>query len=311
MQLSIAKIFRSGLKAFCIVIFFLNGVLYTTHHSSKSAPYLVLHDAKWGYGFFIDFLGVVGALRLYETRRISGVSINFGTDGVYYDPSVGENWWEYYFEPIHLGERVDSLVVPCHHAIQIGSDAINLTCVAEFQTYREEAYHLIEKYIRVKPYIEGKVQQIVNDSFGYSTIIGVHYRGTDKWTEAPMTPFENVAAYIDDAIAQLVEIGHFEIKIFVATDEQNFLDYMRERYPSRVICYEESERSGSGTAVHLSGSGGTPYKKGEDAIIDCLLLSKTDIILKTSSCLSLCSSYFNPYIPVIHMTWRSGCLPLE
>jgi hypothetical protein len=163
----------------------------------------------------------------------------------------------------------------------------------------------------VKPHIEEKVNQIVEDSFGYSSIIGVHYRGTDKWTEAPIAPYDNVAAHVDEIIAQLQEIGHSDIKIFIATDEQNFLDYMRVRYPSKVVCYEESERSIDGVCVHLSGTGGTPYQKGEDALIDCLLLAKTDILLKTSSNLSLCATYFNPDIPVIHMTSRHWHLPLE
>lgn len=118
-------------------------------------------------------------------------------------------------------------------------------------------------------------------------------------------------ATIDQYIAELEEIGHTDIKVFIATDEQSLLDYMTLHYPSKVIYYEGSERSINGVCVHLSGHGGSPYKKGEDALIDCLLLSKTDIILKTSSNLSLCATYFNPDIPVVHITARHWHPPLE
>jgi hypothetical protein len=268
---------------------------------NKSKPYVVIHSA-WGWGFFAEFQHTIGALHYYDEGILAGVSLEYDTTGVYYDSVVGPNWWEYYFEPLHLGSRQNSLPVHCFAHIFIDDVVYLFNWIPGIHDNRKNVHRLLSKYVKVKPHIEEKVNQIVENSFGYSTIIGVHYRGTDKWTEAPRAPYENVAAYVDDTIAELEEIGHSDIKIFVATDEQNFLDYMRERYPSIVICYEESERSVDGVCVHMSGTGGTPYKKGEDALIDCLLLSKTDILLKTASNLSLCASYFNPEIPVVNMT---------
>jgi hypothetical protein len=267
-------------------------------------PYAVISAQGNLVGFFAEFETILGALRLYERGKLAGVSLEYGTTGTYYDTAFGPNWWEYYFEPLHVGDPENGFLVPCHVTIFIDDVECVFAWEVELYTSRKDTYSLIDRYIKVKPHIEEKVNQIVEDSFGYSTIIGVHYRGTDKCGEAPRAPYENVAAHVDETIIELEEIGHSDIKIFVATDEQDFLDYMRERYPLKIICYEQSERSVDGVCVHLSGKGGTPYKKGEDALIDCLLLSKTDILLKTSSNLSQCASYFNPDIPVVHMTTR-------
>jgi hypothetical protein len=259
----------------------------------KPKHFVVLNSLR-GMGFFEDFLGVLGALNLYDVGFLAGVSIEYGIGGTYYDPAIGPNWWEYYFEPVHVGFQGNSPTHYSDHSIVIDNYLYDFPRMAEFGIYRKDAHRLIGKFIKLKPHIEDKVNQIVENIFGYSSIIGVHYRGTDKFSEAPVSSYDNVATYVDVTIAQLQEIGHSDIKIFIATDEQSFLDYMRVRYPSKVVCYEDSERSVNSVCVHLSGMGGTPYKKGEDALIDCLLLSRTDILLKTSSNLSLCSAYFNP-----------------
>ena len=99
------------------------------------------------------------------------------------------------------------------------------------------------------------------------------------------------------------------IKIFVATDEQPFLEYLNAANPGKIIFYD-ALRSTDGQAIHYSEKVQN-YKKGEDAIIDCLLLSSCNLLVKTSSNLSLCSSYFNPDIPVLHLTTRPYFPPVE
>src|SRR5690554_1375047 len=51
---------------------------------------------------------VLGYVYLYEEqllpKHISGVVVDFGKTGLYYEPELGPNWWSYYFEPISLGD---------------------------------------------------------------------------------------------------------------------------------------------------------------------------------------------------------------
>ncbi len=156
---------------------------------------------------------------------------------------------------------------------------------------REEAHRLIEKYIVVKKPLQKKIEAFIKNHFQDSFIIGIHYRGTDKISEAPRISYEKVFKEIEKAIK-----GHDSYKLFVATDEQAFLDAISVRYKGKVI-FIEAIRSTNGKAIHSSQKNG--YQKGEEAVLDCVLLSKTNLLLRTASCLSACSTFFNPTLPVI------------
>jgi len=57
-------------------------------------------------------------------------------------------------------------------------------------------------------------------------------------------------------------------------------------------------RSATNQVVH-TGPNRNPYECGEASIIDCILLSQTNVLIRTASNLSECSRYFNPELPVI------------
>jgi hypothetical protein len=88
------------------------------------------------------------------------------------------------------------------------------------------------------------------------------------------------------------------IKIFVATDEEPFLEFMQKKFPGKVAAID-AIRSKNGAPIHTSARNG--YKKGEDALIDCILLSKCSKLYKMASNLSDVSMRFNPFVPVIHL----------
>ncbi len=78
---------------------------------------------------------------------------------------------------------------------------------------------------------------------------------------------------------------------------------MRQKFGGAVITYSTC-RSNDMAPLHLKLSNN--YLHGEEAFIDCLLLSKGDVLIRTSSNLSLWSTYFNPIMPVIALNARYG-----
>ena len=64
-------------------------------------------------------------------------------------------------------------------------------------------------------------------------MIGLHYRGTDKASEAPKVPYEQVQMEVRQITDTLPE--DFPYKIFVATDEQAFLDFMIQHFPGKIV----------------------------------------------------------------------------
>lgn len=238
-------------------------------------------------GLFTEFLAVVGALWQHERWQsiYAGLRVDYGDDGLYYDPLVGLNWWTYYFEPIDIGARNHALVrtVDPHQHDMLTYQAAAMS--------RHLAHALVSRYVRPKPHINDILDAYAGERFTGAFVIGVHYRGTDKHEEAPPVPYEEVVTAICDAVRLT---GADPFRVFVATDDQPFLDFMIERFPG--LLYRPMFRSKDGRPIDVTNDDAN-YKKGEDAVIDCLLLSRTNYLIRTASNLSLCSTFFNPDLP--------------
>lgn len=272
---------------------------------SKKLPKEFINLTVYSVGMFSTLNSVMGALELYEQKVYAGVKIDFGIDGnygTYYDPKLGSNWWEYYFEPVYVGTEKGTRSLRTVN----GPPGSDFSMLIELHTPRKRVNQLIKKYVHLKPRIQKIVDDFVGKNFSADYVIGVHYRGTDKVAEAPRASYEIMTAYINQIISQCPSSS---LQIFVATDEQAFLDYIKKQYPGYIICNEHAIRSTSASPIHLTSN--ENYRKGEDALVDCLLLSRCDYLIKTSSNLSLFSSYFNPNIPVYHVTVRPWHKPLE
>lgn len=245
-----------------------------------------------GAGMFFGLMCLLGALEVYESRQAAGVEVAYGSDGVYgpyHDPSLGDNFWEYYYEPLAIGISAGNNII----ATVNGNAKMYFSSIALNRMNRKRAHFLLSRYVHVKAPIQEKVDQFVQDNFK-STMLAVHYRGTDKHTEAPRVSYARVVRAIQKTIKKL---DTEDFQIFVATDEKAFLDHMNILFPGIILSYEGITRSKDGQPVHLNAS--NPYQVGEEAIIDCLLLSRCDAIIRTTSHLSHMATFFNPLMDEI------------
>jgi len=244
----------------------------------------------YGPGFFSVFNTVIGALDYVEKNNV-GITVDFQTRGHYYDESVGPNWWCYYFEPICIGNQG-----AVYQKKFVNYQKINFSLLAEFQMPRQYAHDIIKKYVRLKPHVQKKIDEFMHAHFDGNYVIGVHYRGTDKSSEAQVVPYDDVYQVV---LSSMQRMCNCAVRIFVATDEAPFLQFMQEKFADKV-CAIDAMRSENGKAVHTTMNFNN-YKKGEDAIIDCILLSRSDLLIKMASNLSDASMKFNPDLPVIHL----------
>lgn len=245
-------------------------------------------------GMFAAANQVLGHLYLFENEKllnVSGLTIDFKTYGLYYDSSYGPNWWTYYFEPIYLGkeEGLERTYPTKEQYLE--------AWMQRRQLPRETAADLVKKYIHIKSDIQQKVDAFIAQFFQEKYVIGVHYRGTDKNKEAPRTPYESVFEEIEKYIPQKKPY-----LLFIATDELDFLDQAREKYSDAVVAIEAHRSDNQGLGVHIANKNN--YILGEEALMDACLLSKCDLLIRTSSNLSLWSTYFNPNLPVILLNQR-------
>ncbi len=243
-------------------------------------------------GFFSTFQYILAVCKSYDKGLIRGFKVDFGTTGLYYSPNRGKNWWNYYFLPTQFGDikppTIQAYFPPNSSCWEI-----------ELFTSSLECSHLIKKYITIRPKIIDFVNTFYkNNLLGYF-VISVHYRGTDKITEAPQVSYVDALKKIEEVIKSN---NRSDFKLFVATDEAPFLEFLKAHFGEAVCFNETAKRSTNGKPLHLEAE--DPYQSGLEALIDCLLLSKGDVLVRTSSNLSLASTYFNPYIPVINMNER-------
>jgi hypothetical protein len=241
-------------------------------------------------GLFSEFAAVLGALEHYEEwpGYYAGLNVQFRS-GLYFESAAGPDWWEYYFEPISLGSRTNAatrVVGPHEHDM--------FAYRVEQTMPRQSGAALVARHIRLRPHLQATVDAYVRTKFGDAFVIGIHYRGTDKWEDAPRVPYEEIRAAVQ-RVAQ--SEGTAQYKLYLATDEKAFLDYMLDLYPDRVL-YREMFRSTDGRPIDVVNEDSN-HKKGEDAVIDCVLLSRTQHLIRTASNLSLCSTFFNSAVPEI------------
>lgn len=249
-------------------------------------------------GMFSLFFDVLYALWEFENGYLSALHVDFGTRGLYYDPAYGNNWWNYYCEPIILGKVQGNMIEREYGDAAHKAPWSELTGIP-----RMAAHQLILKYIHPKSHILKKVNLFYKDRFSGNYVIGVHYRGTDKIIELPKVSYEATGKAIQEVLDSWARGNPTQpLQIFIATDEQAFIDYARSLWGD-CVCYRECIRSTNKKPIHY-GQMHSPYRLGEEAIIDMLLLSRSDVIIRTSSNLSLWSTYFNPEVPVIQLSRR-------
>ena len=231
----------------------------------------------------------------------------------FYDPDHGSNIWEYYFEPVaglsssQLQQWLDSGKLRADQVHRYTDEQVvkwhvhdpdRITTfwgpveVEDKQAWMAEKRQLgrefVGKHIRVKPHILEKLERLHEELFHFDYMFGVHIRGTDFSYARPNTTEEYFAA-LEEKIAAL-EVSNYGI--FLATDQNQFVDAFEARFPGRVVTIDVARSSNEVVPYRLKNV--SPYKKGEDPLLDILLLSRCDYLFKSVSAVGEYAMWFNP-----------------
>ena len=158
----------------------------------------------------------------------------------------------------------------------------------------ELAEQLIKKYLIINEDVVQEVDGFCAKHFGVKKVLGIHYRGTDKSQEAPYVPYDKVERNINYYLDKFPQTD----LIFLSSDDENFIKYIENCSFGRPIIYrKDSFRSADNAAIHHSSQ--NKYDINRDAIINALILSRCDALMKTSSILSAWSKLLNSNLPLI------------
>jgi len=168
------------------------------------------------------------------------------------------------------------------------------------------AKNLFDKYLAINQNIIDEVDNYANKYFVGKRVLGIHYRSTDKSTEAPEVTFEELLSHIRKILAEDSSLN----LIFISSDNAKAIQYLESANLSIPIVFRDDViRSETDEQFHLKQEN-SKVVVNHDAIVNCLILSRCHHLLKTASLLSDCSVIFNPEIrvsvinaPYQHKTW--------
>lgn len=234
-----------------------------------------------GMGFFAH-LNWCAEILFYCQKRGLRAQMSCTSPG-YRDPERSANWLSYFFDLFHGTPHIDFCIAH-----------ISELCIPEKffdgQTV-ERTSELLWCNLPIKQEISAKVDEFCDEHFRGKKILGVHFRGTDKAVEAPRVSEQAMR----ETVSNYLKTNNDVDALFVASDERSFQRYMRDSFPDIPIIHSQSNVE-AGYKVDL-GSGN--YRKGEEALIDCLLLSRCGAVVRTASFLSAWASIFNPKLPIV------------
>lgn len=278
-----------------------------TTSQKNPKKYWVIDSPGSKTGMFGTLLTILGTID-YHNRHLEtfdGLEVDFGNSGLYYDSTKGNNWWQYYFQPLQIGEKTEQVKGLTKTERWHFSNCIEHNFRgSKNQMPRTVGHEHLKKYFKIQPELQSEINDFVSEHLNGHYVIGVHYRGTDKVdstrSEAARVSYENMLKYVSEQVKQQKPE---DFRIFIATDESAFVEFMNEKFPGKVVTTDIT-RSTDGQPLHLKSP--TPYKGGREALIDCMLLASGNVLIRTSSNLSLFATFINPHMPVIETSLRSS-----
>jgi len=232
-------------------------------------------------GFFSDFCTVIRNISNFEYDKISW-GVLWGGESCYYDPEYGHNVWEYYFEPTSAPVGNDTTV-----------EFPDLKLL-ENKNFRETMNFYITKFVKFNKNLT-EIIKSNEEGFKKNNVLGVHVRRTDKFdyilhyepVEAEPVSLEK----IEETIDKLIKVKNYN-KIYLATDDVECFEKFKTKYDKKLLSIDAFRSTGK-QCIHFNHKNVSGYKKGLDALLDCIFLSKCSFLLRGTSNLSTVSQFFN------------------
>lgn len=214
--------------------------------------------------------------------------------GQYRDPQRGRNWLDYYFDIPRL-MTAEEIARRVRYTKKVG-EIRGLGLPIPRRMTLEESVRISHKYLHPKPHITALVDGTWKKFAANGPVVGIHFRGTDKVEEAPRVSWEHCLNILNSYL----QIDQNIKAVFVASDEQKFVDFvMRSVKGLPVYSHEDHYRAQRSDDMPIHRVEGGQYEKGEDALVNALLLSRCSTLIRTTSFLSAFASIFNPKLKVI------------
>lgn len=251
-------------------------------------------------GFFSNFLAVVNHLVwCHEHSKKLAVCWN---GGFYYDPRgcngiISNNVWDFYFYPVSdsnptmLNTTTCAYYAPDGFAIATHPGSKN---PYPDDTLRRTLHSIISAHVRIKEPTLQKIEEFYSKYIQHTFTVAIHLRGTDKYTEVAPLSIEYICQRANEYVP---------CQFYIATDDERLLEHAQKLLHGPIISYP-CFRSKSEEGVHTTREYPAHLSRallGEEALIECILLSRCNVMIHTWSMLSMTALLFNPDLAHVHL----------
>ena len=174
---------------------------------------------------------------------------------------------------------------------------------------RRKASDIIQAFVRPRAYIQEKANRFFAERMSGEYVIGAHVRGTDAISKQESRWHRKGSLSLPKYVREIKRILKIEpdARIFVATDAQASLDYLKEVFGNRVVFYDSlRHKSGDGAGkgptgwimpAYLTGDRDRAARNGEEAVIEYLLLAQCKHLIHNGSSLARTVLLKHPEMP--------------
>lgn len=196
------------------------------------------------------------------------------------------NAWEYYFEKLNNFELPE--VYKSKNVI-----------ITNNKFYRNFYYNFLEneklkkfftQKIKVKKSLF-KIYEKIYSNIKNKKTLGIHFRGT-SYKRTTGHPFPPTKDQILICVKKIIEKEKIE-KIFLATEELDYLEFFKKKFPDNLIYLGSSYRSNKNDAFKIYPRNLHRYKLGREILLETMMLSRCDTFLYSNSNVSKAVIGFN------------------
>lgn len=236
--------------------------------------YIFLHPTQPNSGLFAFIWQAIRGMYHYPNEKYY---VLFGRECCYFDQDIYseqqvDNVWEYYFEQPHTDvmPKQEQIIREVGLLFDEFSEFRDVFLTPEIYTIRRKEYsEIINKNLKLLPHVSEKIEDFYNKNFLGKKVLGLHCRGTDHPDKLPMESYiDKIKKHIDD----------YDI-MFVTSDEQSRVDYIKEIFGDKVVLYPTFRSKNQQPLHYQSSHGYNKYFVGEEVIIEAYLLAKTNFLL--------------------------------
>ena len=140
-------------------------------------------------------------------------------------------------------------------------------------------------------------------------LLGVHVRGTDKrGKHRAVVPPERYFPLVDAWLARPRSSARRR-RVFLATDDDDFRERFRANYDTVVVEQRGVARSRGNASAWFGGPDAGGFQRGLAVVVDTLLLSRCDFLIKSASAVSEFALYFRPALESFDFDVLDDALP--